>query len=244
MATIRHLSRPPITEALVDFRVSLPGAFKPESFAGVHEKIKDRYPSVDEMRRFEAQIQLEIGKSVSAQQETSGLMGYRFQSSDGRDVAQFRADGFTYNRLEPYTSWDVVRPEALRLWQLFVETTQTTKVDRLALRYINRLNLPPRGNLEDHLEVTPPVFVGAPRLLGDFLLRVSSYDPDTGDRANVTSALQLAGGSTLILDLDVSNTGGVGVSIKEIDPVLDRLHTMKNEIFFGTITEQTAERYE
>ena len=117
-------------------------------------------------------------------------------------------------------------------------------MDRLALRYINRLSLPQRGNLEDHLEISPPVIPGAPRVLGDYLLRVSAFDPDTGDRANVTSALQLASGGILILDIDVSNTGGVGVLLSEIDPVLDRLHTMKNEIFFGTITEQTAERYE
>jgi len=242
VAAIRHLSRPPITEALVDFRVSLPGAFKPEAFTSLRDTIKYRYPNMEEMRRFEAQIQIELGKSVAAQQETTGLLGYRFRSEDGKDVAQFRTDGFTYNRLEPYTSWEEVRPEAMRLWQLFLEKTAAARVDRLALRYINRLTLPPRGNLQEHLDMLPPVFKGAPSVLAEYLVQVSSVDVGTGDRANVTSAL--VGGGVTLLDIEVSNTGTTGVTAQEIDPVLGRLHTMKNEIFFGTITEQTAERYQ
>ncbi len=41
------------------------------------------------------------------------------KTPDRLNVAQFRRDGFTFNRLRPYTKWEEIRPEALRLWQLY-----------------------------------------------------------------------------------------------------------------------------
>ena len=45
-------------------------------------------------------------------------------------LVDFRADGFTYNRLQPYTSWDAVLPEALGLWELFVQTVVPVSITR------------------------------------------------------------------------------------------------------------------
>lgn len=247
MARVRRLSRPPITEALVDIRVTLAPSFRPESFRAATDRLKERYPTQEEMQRFQAMFEFRGAQPVEARHTHEGLVGLKFSSADGRDVAQFRKDGFTYNRLAPYSSWNDIRPEALRLWRIFVDIARPRLADRVALRYINRLELPPSGLLEEHLEAVPPRFQGAPPVISQYLLRQSSYDPVSQNAANIAEVLEpaAAGGTpTLIVDVDVYNAAPREVSEGAIGPVLDSLRTMKNEIFFGSITERTAERYQ
>src|SRR5438552_19016624 len=116
MAGIRHLSRAPITEALFDFRVTLGQEFQTELFLTIRDRFRDTYPMLDEIRAFEARFEFKGGEAVPGQANVSGLQGYLFKSADGKNVAQFRRDGFTLNRLPEYTSWEELCPEALRLW--------------------------------------------------------------------------------------------------------------------------------
>ncbi|MBI4421818.1 MAG: TIGR04255 family protein, partial [Gemmatimonadetes bacterium] len=221
MAEIRHLARAPITEALADFRVSLSPNFKPEAFQALKDRLRDRYPAVEEHRFFQTSFKFEIkqGRAMPPGPTSTGLRGYFFRSEDGRDVAQFRVDGFTYNRLAPYTSWDEIRPEALRLWELYLEIAAPEKLDRVALRYINRIRLAPAGDLSEHLEVMPAFFPGAPDHLVTFLTRVTSHDPETGNFANVAQALERdtdPAAAIVILDIDVYRTSGLELETAKV----------------------------
>jgi uncharacterized protein (TIGR04255 family) len=245
MAAIRHLARAPITEAIADFRVTLPGGFKAESFASLRDALHDKYPVVNERRLVEARFGMKEGKTLPPAAEIKGLQGYFFQSEDGRNIGQFRVDGFTYNRLAPYTSWEEIRPEALRLWDLYLGIATPERLDRLALRYINRFKIPSTVDLSRYLEVLPPYFPGAPQYLASSLVKVSSHDPGTGYLANVTEAIESGPENpVVILDIDAYTLSGLGLRSAELTPALARLHQIKNEIFFGSITEETARLYE
>ena len=41
--------------------------------------------------------------------------GYVFTSADGKQVVQYRLDGFTFSRLRPYTRWEEVFAEAQKV---------------------------------------------------------------------------------------------------------------------------------
>lgn len=246
MARQRSLPRAPITEALFDFRVSLPPDFELSKFGAAHSQIRDRYPVMEEVRRFEAIFEVKTGKP-SAQLDASALLGYHFKSADTRDICQFRRDGFTLNRLAQYTSWEQMAPEALRLWGVYSRIAAPERVDRLALRYINRLTLPAHGNLEDFLEVTPPTFPGAPEAMQSFLVKQTRQNPANGYTANIVESLEpnLSGDNArLTLDIDVYKMGGLGLSERELTPVLADLRRLKNDIFFGVLTDRTLEQYE
>lgn len=86
-----------------------------------------------------------------------GLHGYFFRSDDGKNIAQFRIDGFTFNRLKPYTSLDDILPLAMEMWRVYCDTAQPEVVTRLALRYINYIPLPPSlRNFNEYLRAAPP----------------------------------------------------------------------------------------
>jgi uncharacterized protein (TIGR04255 family) len=246
MAAIRHLSHAPLVEALIDFRAVPAPSFSVGEFAALRPRLPD-FPSMEEMRRFEAQIEFRGDKAPTGQLDTSGLLGYRFMSGDGREAVQYRSDGFTFNRLAPYTSWNEIRPKALRLWNLFVEIAKPEQVDRLALRYINRIEVPAKGTLEALLAVVPPRYPGAPGTLANFVFRTAWADSAARIAANVALALQpLPSGeaSNLVIDIDVYKEGPHPLDIAQLEPIFDQLRDMKNEIFFGSITENLAAKLE
>jgi uncharacterized protein (TIGR04255 family) len=256
MAQQRHLENAPIKEALIDLRVSLPKDFDAgAAFAALKTRLAERYPVLQEIRHFQAQFELIPGtQSVEVKGRSAGpaqvtrsgkLEGFRFISKDGLDLAQFRADGFTYNRLAPYTAWSAVLPEALRLWELYTETAGPAFVSRVALRYLNQLRLPMTSgdDLGKYLSALPPMPPGAPGGFSGFLSRISTYDPYTGLAANVTQALE-GPEPTIILDVDVFKAGEVETSTLKLTPILQTLHHLKNDIFFGSITDDAARMYD
>lgn len=247
MAEPGFLRNAPIAEALFDFRVSLPSDFDPNRFDALRERLKERYPIAERIVGFEAIFELKAGKPVASPGPGEALQGMRFKGDEGRNIAQFRRDGFTLNRLAKYTSYDELCPEALKLWQLFVEIAQPQKLDRVALRYINRLVLPGRGNLAEYLLVLPPTFKSAPPLVASLLMRQSRHDPTTGISANIVQSLESnvgAENSILTLDNDVYKSGGLSLNVADLEPVFAELRRIKNDIFFSTITDKAKKTYE
>jgi uncharacterized protein (TIGR04255 family) len=250
MAVIRHLERAPITEALVDFKVALPDAFPTENLGSVGDRLKSDYPIREEQSTLQAQFRFGGRDAVGSAPVTAralGLQGYFFRSADRLKVAQFRRDGFTFNRLAPYTRWEDIRAEAIRLWEVYREVANPERLERLGLRYINRLVVPPRGELATYLAVTPPMIPGLPTHLASFLMRLAAFDPESHYLGNVTLALEQDASdpsrSVILLDLEAYTGTGLGLSAAELLPILEVLHVMKNEIFFGCITEETARRH-
>lgn len=249
MAQVRHLSKAPITEALFDLRAALPEDFAVERLAQVHDRIRDRYPTRHEQRLFKATVSFQASRPAAPPETTDlGLNGYLFKSDDGLTIAQFRRDGFTLNRLKPYTRWAELFPEARTLWRLYAEVAGVRQFTRVATRFINHLKVPaaPGSDFDRYLTSAPPAAPGAPQPRVGFLSRVVSRDSATDLHAIVTHATEPAleaGVQTIILDIDVYKEGAYGPDDPALDEIFESLHTMKNDIFFGAITEVTAEEH-
>jgi uncharacterized protein (TIGR04255 family) len=245
MVEIRHLENAPITEALIDFRIKNSNIESLEkSLELLKERIGVRYPQVNARRGFEAAVQFKVGGVAEQRAGDTGFKGYVFASEDGRNLAQFRDDGFTYNRLKPYTSWGQLLPEAIDLWKLYVEAAKPEYVVRVALRYINHFSLPlPVEDISNYLTGLPNAPEGTSYYLSGFLTRVMMVDPELNLQAAVTQALELniaqPNSAGVILDIDTSKQKEFNPQDGDILETLEALHKMKNDIFFGSITEDT-----
>ncbi len=216
--------------------------FQVDEFKPIIAEIRSEYPNVEAMHRFEAVFGLKAGEPVSASR-SEGAIGFKCSSADNRQIAQFRKDGVTLNRLDPYSSWEALKPEALRLWSLYAKVARPREVQRIALRYINKISLQPRAELKTVLSVTPPRIPGAPESIWDYVLRVRTHGADSGITANVIQSLERAtaeASPTLVLDIDVFLGSPSSTDVNAIGTILDKLRIMKNEIFFGMITESFA----
>ncbi len=247
MAEPRHLSDAPITEAVIDFRVKLPQDFQVERLSSLKEKLAGSLPRMKKIRVFETKFGLEKGEPIASTTQERQFLGFRFESEDGLNVAQFRIDGFTFSRLKPYTSWDKVFPEAYEWWNLYVEAASPEFVTRIAVRYINRLDLPqPVTKLTQYLTASPEVPDGVPTLLSSFLTRVVVHEEESGITANITQSLERDPSNrvTIILDIDVYKEQNFKTSDAGIKLTFKKLREMKNKIFFSSITEKAAELFE
>ncbi len=247
MASPRHLDHAPITEAIIDFRVKLPKDFEVEQLATLKDKLRDRYPKVEEHRLVRGIFELKAGRPASRSADL-GLRGFLFRSGDLLSVAQFTIDGFTFSRLRPYTSWEDIFPEARKLWSLYVETASPEFITRVAARYINHLNVPsPTKDFSQYLNAPPTIPPDLPKDMNSFLTRIVIHEPKLKVAANITQALEPGkepGQIVIILDIDVYKKQEFEINDQTLWSTFADLRNLKNQIFFSSITEETARLFE
>lgn len=242
MAAPRVLARPPITEALIDLRASIEQS--PETFRAFAQELKPEFPDVDERRGVKTELKIEQGKLIPGA-EDMGFQGLRVKNADGTLIAQFRPDGFTLNNLKSYVGGDGLITDALSLWARFAAKVQPVLVTRVALRYINQLELPFRDGdqLKRYLAAPPELPEGAPQRVSEFLTRVVAHDEQSPSVVVVTQRLQpFVEGRHPILQLDVEafQVGEFPVDKADLRAVLETLRLVKNRTFFSLLTDEAV----
>jgi uncharacterized protein (TIGR04255 family) len=244
MSTSRPLRNPPITEALIDFRIASDPAIDATRLSTLRELLVDAYPKVEERRHFKAEVRVEEGKVAPPAVQDLGFLGLFFTRGDGATIAQFRRDGFTLNQLKPYPGWDAFAQEGARLWHIYNRIAKPVSITRLAVRYINSLVLPyqPGDDFERFLTAPAEMPEGAPQAVSSFLTRVVAHHGD--DVVVVTQKLDSADEETsLTLDIDAFCPAELSADAAPIDQVLLRLRALKNEVFFASLTDEALELF-
>ena len=248
MSNYPHLRRAPITEALVDFRVKLPERTDLAKLASIHEAISSDYPRKIERMRMEGEFNVKEGKFIN---KTTLVDGYIYRSKDEKQVVQARLDGFTFSRLKQYQDWKRLRQEAFRLWKLYSDIATPEAITRVALRYINAMEIPlPIHDFSQYLTSPPIIPEKLPQEINNFLNRYAFYHPGFAADAIVTQTLKpIMGAGThgflpIILDIDVFTVpSGSNQNSEKIWKIIDRLRDFKNLIFFNSITQKTVELF-
>ncbi len=249
MAQQRHLDNAPITEAIIDFRVRIPSGADPGQFSSLKKELKDRYPHVVDMKMAEMSFRMIDDKPVWTPPGEGRIIGYRFESEDKKNVAQFRNDGFTFSRLKPYNNWEHIFEEARNLWSLYVRIASPESIARIATRYINRLKIPlPVYDFKQYLTSSPQIPESLPQGVSSFLSRVLIYDPKLDIAANVTQAFEAnveeSNFVIIIIDIDAYKRGEFNPEENNVWDYFAELRDMKNRIFFEHITEDAARLFE
>ncbi len=247
MAEYSLLQRAPITEALIDIRIKKKNGFNVEIFQDFNKGLEERYPKKIIRRKQENKIKFKKGEQPIASVEDT-IEGYSFVSTDGKQTCQTRLDGFTFNRINPYDRWETLRDEAIELWKIYKELT-SPEIIRVALRYINKINIPIEPTIiikfEDYLTTSPIIPEKLPQGVSSFLSRVVIHDPAIDAAAIVTQVYQGLMDPkfiTIILDIDVMRQKEK-LSEEEAWSTLEKLRIFKNNIFFESITEKAKELF-
>jgi uncharacterized protein (TIGR04255 family) len=236
----------PITEAVIDIRVEPLESVSLASLEKLHDLIKPEYPDKKSRRRFEARIEFKeeqqpLGTSKFQQD------GYYFTSADGKRTVQYRLDGFTFNRLRPYLHWEDLRNEAKRTWDIYKAHTNPLLVKRLAVRYINSIEIPSKSfDYDDYFTAVPRIPEGLPQVLQHFFTRTVIPFPEQAATAiliHTPSEKQDPVNTAIILDIDVSVEKSLPAADGKIWEIFEELREIKNEIFFKCITEKTKELF-
>jgi uncharacterized protein (TIGR04255 family) len=245
MNSKQHYAKAPITEALIDFRVEFFSEVTLASLMEVQSCVEPDYPIVENI--ILAQGQFQAGSSVSASASQRDL-GYRFSSNDRKRILQTRLDGFTFSQLEPYHNWGTLQSETQRLWEVYRSVTKPKTVQRVAVRYINRLDLPIDSSgfldFKDYLQTVPEVSPALSQGLSDYFMQLQIPQEDLQASLIINEAMlpPLSQDTvSVLLDIDLFSTVEFAADSDAIWSLLEKFRDRKNEVFEACITDKTRD---
>lgn len=209
----------------------------------LRDLVKERYPGKKRMVQFEGQMSAGERVAASATQQD---LGFSFTSDDGKQIFQARLNGFTFSRLRPYGKWIELRNEARRLWDIYAVHLKPNRITRVAVRYINQIDIPSSQiDYKDYFRTGPEVSPDLPQGLSRFFMQLQFPQNDFGGLLILTQTVvppASLGTTSVILDIDVFKEIHE-IQDEEVWDLLEILRTRKNEFFEGSLQNKTRDLF-
>jgi len=252
MSSLEQLPNAPIVEAVLDFDCDLPPEFDlAAQEARSSAALKDRYPKAQ--KRFSQEHIFEVGATEPKVSARAALEALHFRQQDDKQLIQVRAQGYSFNRLAPYTNLDDYLPEIERTWRIYVEIASPIRIRNARLRYINRIRLPfeeGRVDLEKYFKIAPRFPEEEHFGLTNFLTQQSAIETETKLHAHIVLATEAApnDGEFLPVILDINAADTVLIDDPRdwanIKTRILALRALKNRMFQHSVTPTCIELFQ
>jgi uncharacterized protein (TIGR04255 family) len=232
----------PVKEAIFDIRINKLEKSNLKKLEAIFDDISDKYPNKRKKVTFKNTV--EIKNNIPTNNETNSEdIGYIFSSQDNKRQVQIRLDGFTFNMLSPYSDWDEFSTEAFRLWSLYSKALNPSSISRIALRYINKIEIPlPMERFQDYIINIPPIPSNLPQSFHHFFMQLEVPCDKSGTNIVITETIEQQKNDKIlpfILDIDVYKADLVDLELSSLEKEFLKLRNIKNETFESCITERT-----
>jgi uncharacterized protein (TIGR04255 family) len=252
MAQQRNLRNPPIVEAIASISVRFTSPPKPENFAELAKDLVPAFQGPENRHMWQIVIGDVQGQPgvVPAVAPSAVINNYVFRSVDGLSAIQSKTDGFTFSALPPYRGWPDLMTNALQFWEKYRDRYRPDRVVRCSVRFLNRLMLPgSMVDFDDYIVGGPKIPPELPQGLSEFRQSYVVPLPTSGAIARVQLAFSANDVTTshvpVLFDLDILQECDLDpMDIGTIKTVFDSLRTLKNHVFFGTLTEMAVKEFE
>lgn len=249
-----ELSKPPVQEAILDFRFRLPSNIKDENLESFCNAISAEFPHKNS--RFTINLTGQIAPPASKDAPQPDLKTTRFQdgfmlsSADKKTVLQFASSFFSFHIIEPYRNWPTLINEGKRLWEIFTKHIPDITVVNISLRYLNRIELQEEQLAEGfnkYFNLMPIIPVGLPTILNNFFMQLSIPD-ESNELVSIINFTYEPPNNNInkfMLDISVmlSNAANINCLDTQIWEKVSKLRDFKNQIFFSSITDTTKNIY-
>ncbi len=245
------LPHAPIIEAVLDIDCDLPPDLdRTELERAGRDAFRPDYPKFRKQLIHEAEVMMKAEEEprFSARQ---GVRSFQFLSDNEKQIVQVRVDGFSFNRLAPYSSLDDYLPEIGRCWGIFKELARPRLIRKIALRYINRIVIPAEEgaqvDLKAFLTVGPRLPAETGLTFTGFLNQHQAMDKESGNSANIILASEpfANGGFPIVLDIEVWKQNRLDPArTDELMATVHSLRALKNRIFKHTLTPECLSLYQ
>ncbi|GAC1562801.1 MAG: TIGR04255 family protein [Beijerinckiaceae bacterium] len=234
--------RPPIVEAVVELRweAELPR----KVIDRASRRLESKYPVHEELSEFTIEV-----KPPSAAVKTA-FHGIKRLSADRSDIVVLRPATFSRSRLPPYPGWDGFKTMAQEDWESIRRLLPRSKVSRIGVRYINRIDVPYAGQPvlqnEDYISIFPTTPFGDEPLI-QYAINLIRIDKATGCRVTINTgpvAAPLLGYASLILDIDLAREADISQREDELWSLVNTMGNAKSFIFEQCITDKARELFQ
>lgn len=234
----------PITEAVIEVRIA--AAVDDKTQEKAVQRLKKRYPNSKALAAFNVNIDT-TGGVVGVEQQPEG---FRLSTDEQTDIVLVKPRGIAASRLAPYPGWPVLRDNAIAAWDAWKSVTPRHPIERVGIRYINRIDIPLAGKvrvrLEDYLNFSPQVTTIATDPMTSYVIQATFPVPlDKNWTTTITSTLvtppPLIDHISLLLDIDVYR--GAPLAETTLWDAIDAARTLKNDLFERCITDEARKLF-
>lgn len=241
------LRHPPIVEAVLDIDCDLPPT---QDISGLEQpaldQFRDRYPNIQKQFVQEYELRATAGAppDFSSRTRRPKIAALQFLQEDKKQLVQVRAQGFSFNRLAPYTSFDGYSEEIEHRWQQYCSIAKPVQVTAIKLRYINRILLPTengRVELQDYFAIYPRLPGEEELTLAGFVQQYAAVDKNTGHRVNIVLIPQRLEDDKFPVILDNGVSADEKGDPKDWDWIMAKIQSLrelKNDMFRRSLTEK------
>ena len=238
----RKYDHAPIVEAILEIQVQLPENATLEQLQHVMDGSAE-YDAPTTRYNVEATISV---SEEEASQLVNHVVGYAFPRKDGRRIVQAHVDRFAFSWLPPYEDWESFHTEALVCWERYKEVLAPIRTTRLAVRFVNRIDVPDRFEIMDYVRTGVDVSRYLPQQLSGYFMQIEVPLGRSLVTARITSALVATEQESppgLVLDIDAFRLSEIELEDAGADRTLrqhlDVLRSAKNYVFESCITDAT-----
>lgn len=238
--------RAPITEAAIEIRLEQP--LPDEAVAALRTRLKQEYLLSETLSAVDVKVDM---KQRQATFDEPGPQ-FKLSSADRSDGLMISSVNMVCSRFAPYNGWEEFRERVARDWAIWKRTVGYQKIQRIGVRYINRIDIPLGGEggvkVEDYLKVFPeyPENDFWKSLHGYTMQLSSSVDEGKFLLNIITSNVKspLVDHLSLLLDVDLWTPGSPPQKDDEIFAMLDLIRGYKNRIFEECITDKSRKLFD
>lgn len=251
--TIKDITKPPAIEAIIELKFSPPEeAVSVDIFADLIKEFENEFPVVKKFYMHMAKLDLGQQSASNAQGHTRQL-GYNLQTAESGNYQTiwFHLDKLLVSNVGPYCGGDSLIELFEKAWKAYVKCTNYKKADRLAMRYINRLEMQP-DDLHKRLTVLPALpDVENPIFINEMMCSSAVADEKLENKANLNyffkTKSQAEDGTETIevfIDIDAYYQGEIDNQKWDIiRSKLESIRNFKNVFFLGSFTQEGLKEF-
>lgn len=245
----RVYPRPPIVEALVEFRFAqaVPLSKMRGALAGNLPHGYEKSPSVRYRIDLEAAV---TGRDVRTAGKRN-VEAYFFRGRSGLRLIGCRASSLSAHVLAPYPGWENFQDVVDECVAAAAPVLGSEVLKSVAVRYVDRIVIPGAApNLQEFLTIAPRTPEGAGSILTGFSWTSETKLPATGDTMRVELRSAPPNGpeaQVVVLDLLAAHAfaGAVRLADRQLwSDIVDRLHQVQRDVFEASITAETRRLFE
>jgi len=234
-----HYAKAPIMEATIDLQVMLPNGPILDQLELLLKELSVQFP--ENQKLFASELFVRVGEDPLAETRQRHI-GYRLVSADKHKIVQIRTNGFSFSIQHPYDRWEPFRDEARSLWNMYRTTLTPNNVTRIAVRNINRLDIPLASvELKNYLRTVPEVSGDLPQMLISYFMQLVIPKEDIKSIAIINQTIAPPPNqdtTSVILDIDLFREAEIPIDEDGVWTLFEQLRDGKNLIFKACITPE------
>ena len=243
----KNLANPPVVTAIFQIKYDS-GSVRLDDFLKFDTILKREFPqrreNIESSLSLAPSTRIPLGKAQVSGVTNTRRTGYVYFTTDQKEKLTLSESDITYTKESQYTGWNSFKDFVLKVLHTLSPVLEGITIQRISMRFINQFSLTDFDDPTEYFntQITSSAAENPmPYPVTKYGFRLT-FDISEGVYSIVNQNVdQLTDKYIYIFDIDVLDRNNILFDIGTIDETLERLRDIKNNIFFGNLTNKTLE---